>query len=1144
MFQFALHHLQSIESEVPPEHFEKMAVILEQLIPDEMRFEDKSDFLNWIKETLPLFKWNECSFFPNHLSVQLLCLKNQQLQIETFFPEMLRKWLLPGKEASILSFNHMYFHVKDFPKNAFFIGEIKILIGTSQQWYDAIANLAFLTKEIALALSSPTHASYILMKRISSLHSKATMIHQELNRLMRKSPHYLEELILDDMGRFLALSSKEFLSQRRPHHITRLIASIYLIRKSLFRALIYSSNIHHIQLRFIPTFLEFPFCMKPVLGCLIGISLVEEYEILEEKHILFAVKKLIPQAEVVKGSCCYLDQKEEKIKIIYLELEKRDGSSFSLAERKGLKRSLKDQLKYCIEKLMPPVFMIRNEEEVLRNILMLRGEIRSTKDIPQVMISLDRQTKTEIVFTVIWVSIRPQDRLSQQKLIPQSSKDYALICERVQIVGYLRKKHPIEVHVLQLNIPRSPALLRSNLSLNFYLAREKAALYLHETLGEFRDYNGGVIFKQTEILARLKNEFKSIADTDLDLIDDFFYSLSPIEKQATISFSSLRILFELFYNSLQAELNDSCPYILKIHEQASCIFVIVRFSDSSLKGPLTAALDNFEAINQHLIVSDLTIKGTGVLSYIYENQNNSDRRDFCDLIRQTIETLHQNRVSTKVLRLNIPFEPTSLDPRLAGDEFTSGILRLLFEGLTRLNRKGEFEYGMAESVSLSSDQKIYTFRLRKAVWSNGAPVTAHDFEYAWKKILSAHFNTTFAYLFYCIKNAKEAKQGLVPLDHVGIKAVDDLTLHVELAFPTPYFLELTAHTIYSPVNHQIDRRYPNWPLQVKEGYVCNGAFQLKTAITNETYELSKNATYWDEKNIEIDKVIISKASYHLAQQLFKKEELDWIGQPFGLWDLDFEPGSKDEVITAPNTGVYWYVFNTERFPFHHKKLRRAFALAIDRNFITQSLSTPTRPAYSPITAGLSQKSGQQYLQENLVLARQLFEEALDELGLNRHSFPTLNLLYAQGGVRDKSAHLIKEQWEQAFGIQIRLEPLQWYSAFNKMKQGDFHICGILWRTLVNDPIYVLNFFRNSKENINLSRWEKPEFRHLLELADHELNSEIRLKYLALAEELLLQEIPVLPAFQIDFRAIIKKHIQLPGISPQGGILDLKWTRFK
>jgi oligopeptide transport system substrate-binding protein len=402
--------------------------------------------------------------------------------------------------------------------------------------------------------------------------------------------------------------------------------------------LTYSPHVHQLQFRFIPTFLEFPFCLKPVLGCLLGISLIEEYEILEEKHILFAVKKIIPQAELVKGSCCYLDQKEEKIKIIYLELEKRDGTSFSLAERQGLKRSLKGQLQNCIEKLMPPIFMIRNEEEVLRNILMLRGEIRSTKDIPQVMISLDRQTTTEIIFTIIWVCIRKQDTPSLQKMIEQDSKDHTLLCERVQIVGYLRKKHPIEVHVLRLNIPRDPKLLRSDLSLNFYLAREKAASYLHKTLGEFRDYNGGVIFKQTEILARLKDEFRKIAATDPDLIDDFFYSISPIEKQATISFSSLKTLFELFYGTLEVELNDRCQYFLETYEEGSALFVIVRFLEGSLKDHLTVALDI--SIHQHLIVSDLSMKGTGVLSYIYENQNPAGRSDFCNRIQQTIETWH------------------------------------------------------------------------------------------------------------------------------------------------------------------------------------------------------------------------------------------------------------------------------------------------------------------------------------------------------------------------------------------------------------------------------------------------------------------------------------------------------------------------
>jgi hypothetical protein len=256
-------------------------------------------------------------------------------------------------------------------------------------------------------------------------------------------------------------------------------------------------------------------------------------------------------------------------------------------------------------------------------------------------------------------------------------------------------------------------LLRSDLSLNFYLARERAAAYLHKALGEFRDYNGGVIFKQTEILDRLKQEFIKIGDAHPDIIDDFFYSISPIEKQATLSFSSLKSLFGIFYNALQEELSDRCQYILKIQEEGSCLFVVVRFLDKSLREHLVAALN--VSINQHLIVSDLSMKGTGVLSYIFENQNPADRNDFCNLIRQTIVRWLQQIESTKVLRMNIPFEPTSLDPRLAGDVFTGGLLRLLFEGLIRLNKQ----------VNLNMEwlnQSRYR-RIRKTIFLNFAKLS-------------------------------------------------------------------------------------------------------------------------------------------------------------------------------------------------------------------------------------------------------------------------------------------------------------------------------------------------------------------------------------------------------------------------------------
>ena len=308
------------------------------------------------------------------------------------------------------------------------------------------------------------------------------------------------------------------------------------------------------------------------------------------------------------------------------------------------------------------------------------------------------------------------------------------------------------------------------------------------------------------------------------------------------------------------------------------------------------------------------------------------------------------------------------------------VLRLLFEGLTRINHEGRFELGMAESILVSPDRRQYVFKLRDAKWSDGSPGSGIWFRYAWKKILSVEFKTSYAYFFYPIKNAKKAKEGLSSLDDVGVKAIDNRTLLVELDFPTPYFLELTAHTIYSPVHHQIDISQPNWSSQGESGYVCNGGFVLKTHHQHQYYELDKNKNYWNSDQIEIDNILIRKASYQTAYQMFRKGEVDWIGPPFGPWEPIFEQQENDRLIQMPHMGVYWYIFNTQRFPFHNTKLRLAFALAIDRKQIIQSFSTLTSPAYSPLTP-MRKPNFEKRIEENLGDARRLFEQALQELGL-------------------------------------------------------------------------------------------------------------------------------------------------------------------
>ena len=156
-----------------------------------------------------------------------------------------------------------------------------------------------------------------------------------------------------------------------------------------------------------------------------------------------------------------------------------------------------------------------------------------------------------------------------------------------------------------------------------------------------------------------------------------------------------------------------------------------------------------------------------------------------------------------------------------------------------------------------------------------------------KKFSLSIFKHLMLIFFYPIKNAKKAKEGQAALDDVGVKAIDNHTLLVELDFPASYFLQLTAHTIYSPVHHQIDVSQPNWPLQAKEGYVCNGGFVLKAHCQHQYYELDKNRNYWNADQIEMDAIVIHRATAHSAYQMFRKGEIDWIGPPFRALGADF-----------------------------------------------------------------------------------------------------------------------------------------------------------------------------------------------------------------------------------------------------------------
>lgn len=559
---------------------------------------------------------------------------------------------------------------------------------------------------------------------------KLTDARQLLERLHIRFPHLIDLSAFKELDRIAALLEDDFIQQRSPKHLCQLAYSISFVRKNLSQEIALLPLQSYYDTRLIPSSLYFTFGSKPVLGCLTHAHLKDRYESFNEEHILLKIRKAVSEAQLVKGSIYVFQPSQSTIKTLYFEIDKKSGLPFSSEETKRLKALLKQEIKFCVEQLVPCMFMRRNEEEVLKNILTLSHEIRTPSDSPEVMILLDRQTPQEAIFTIILVRLC-QDQPSVPKQFSKIQGNFTYFPERCQIVHYLKNKHPIEANVFRIHLPKDPSLLRADLSVNFYLARQKISSLLNQAIGEFRDFNGGIILKQRESLNSFMEAFPERSLQDPDLLENFFYSLDPIESQATLSLSSLTTLFNLFIDSMSFDLTKPSDYLLKFNQKSDELFVMIRLPDGEFKVTLENIFSALQKSQCQNISSTINLQNNHFLGYIIY----SPQAGLQETISDALIAWKQKVESRKILKLGLEYPVVSLDPRVGGDQVSSLILKMLSEGLMRENRDGKIEYGLAKSVEVSPDLKTYLFKLRLTRWSDGSLVTAFDFEYAWKKVL-------------------------------------------------------------------------------------------------------------------------------------------------------------------------------------------------------------------------------------------------------------------------------------------------------------------------------------------------------------------------------------------------------------------------
>lgn len=493
---------------------------------------------------------------------------------------------------------------------------------------------------------------------------------------------------------------------------------------------------------------------------------------------------------------------------------------------------------------------------------------------------------------------------------------------------------------------------------------------------------------------------------------------------------------------------------------------------------------------------------------------------------------------SRFFRMNINRDPITLDPRKGYDLVSATLHFILYEGLMRLNPDGSLTPAQAKEVRLSEDQMTYTFYLREAKWSNGVTVTAADFEYAWKKILSPDFLAPSANLLYCIENAEAAKRGLISLDLVGIKAVDDQTLVVKLSHPTPYFLNLISFSVFFPTPQKVilqeDHDQPS--------LVSNGPFKLLYWKHHDKIVCEKNRYYWEADRVNLEKIQINMiVDENTAMHMYENNELDMIG--FGYSPLPSSKRRDRAFSTLPCAGSSILCFNVHQFPFHNKNIRLAFSYAINRKEIVENITElGEEVATNAIPPALSDATFSYFQDHDVTKAQTFFNKGLKELGITFDQFPSILYCYSYNEINHQLAQVLQRQLKEALGIDLYLKSCGYGGLLNHLIGRSFTLAQTYWIAQYSDPMSILERFKLRDNAKNYPGWENPDYIDLLERSSVSKNCEERGTLLHLAETLLMKEMPVAPLYHWKTSFMLKDHLAHPPVAPRG-VFDISRIYF-
>ena len=491
----------------------------------------------------------------------------------------------------------------------------------------------------------------------------------------------------------------------------------------------------------------------------------------------------------------------------------------------------------------------------------------------------------------------------------------------------------------------------------------------------------------------------------------------------------------------------------------------------------------------------------------------------------------QTAAGKKILTIQLGPDVESIDPALNSAVDGANYILFAFDNLLKMDKDGKVVPGLAEKYEVSDDQLTWTFHLRDGLkWSDGSALTADDFVYSWQRLVDPNVAAPYAQTVLGMVEGYDDAIGRPDADgnttvdpdptKLKVEAPDEKTLIVHMAKPTPYFDKLAAFVSLSPVKKDVVEANPDgWSIDPKT-YISTGPFKLTGWEPGSYLMFEKNENYWDADSIKLDGI-----KCLLMQDQNATFSAYESGDALMIKDVPTQEittlKERSDFHIDPILGTYYLDLNTTLDEFKDPKVREALSLALDRKYISETITSGTyTPASGFVSEGVTDWNGTAWQDNitdksayiniddhagNLAKAKELLKEAGYENGVG---LPEMVYSTNDASYHKKIAEYLQQAWGE-LGLKVQVNIVEWKSFTPQRRSGNYQIARDGWVMDYNDPSNILELALTGNGNNN-AKYSNPDFDALMSKAATEKDPQTRFGYLHQAEDFIMKDTAMVP----------------------------------